>query len=62
MSTNQAGKGDKPRPVNRDLWDATWERIRASQANDVPENSFGDIEGNQASAGVEHGRGGEVAE
>jgi hypothetical protein len=37
MSTNQAGKGDSPRPVNRAAWDATFERIEASKrAKDNP--------------------------
>jgi hypothetical protein len=32
MSSNQAGKGDAPRPVKWESWDATWERLKASKA------------------------------
>ena len=31
MSTNQAGKGDKPRPYSMAEWHATWERMEAAK-------------------------------
>jgi hypothetical protein len=36
--SNQAGKGDSPRPVNRAAWDAAWERIEASWKNKCTQN------------------------
>jgi len=36
--SNQAGKGDSPRPVNRAAWDAAWERIEASKLATVKES------------------------
>jgi hypothetical protein len=27
MSIHQAGKGDSPRPVNKELWESGWDRI-----------------------------------
>ncbi len=50
--SNQAGKGDSPRPVNRAAWDAAWERIEASKRAKVVGGSFVLMDGGRETTAI----------